>query len=175
MKKLLQAAFAAGALCAVASVAAADPAVVYDAGGKFDKSFNEAAYNGMEKFKAETGIGYLEFEVQADAQRIKLRFQRPDLFDQFLVAIFLTAEPGPGFTPDGVATPAQVADSKLLVRVHGMQHDFDVAKLLLTFNERSAHQDDAVAIAEIKLQSGTNQQGNKQEHRSSHQVRHPLA
>ncbi|HNB27008.1 MAG TPA: BMP family ABC transporter substrate-binding protein [Alphaproteobacteria bacterium] len=69
MNKLLQAALAAGALCAVASVAAADPAVVYDAGGKFDKSFNEAAYNGMEKFKTETGVGYLEFEVQADAQR----------------------------------------------------------------------------------------------------------
>src|SRR5690349_15042492 len=69
MKKLMQAALAAGALCVVASVASADPAVVYDAGGKFDKSFNEAAYNGIEKFKKETGIGYLEFEVQADAQR----------------------------------------------------------------------------------------------------------
>ena len=31
------------------------PAVVYDAGGKFDKSFNEAAYNGIERFKKETG------------------------------------------------------------------------------------------------------------------------
>ena len=27
------------------------PAVVYDLGGKFDKSFNEAAYNGAERFK----------------------------------------------------------------------------------------------------------------------------
>jgi basic membrane protein A len=27
----------------------------YDVGGKFDKSFNEAAYNGAEKFKTETG------------------------------------------------------------------------------------------------------------------------
>jgi len=52
-----------------ASVAMADPAVVYDAGGKFDKSFNEAAYNGIEQFKAETGTNYMEFEVQADAQR----------------------------------------------------------------------------------------------------------
>lgn len=47
----------------------AEPAVVYDAGGKFDKSFNEAAFNGMEKYKAETGDAYLEFEVQTDAQR----------------------------------------------------------------------------------------------------------
>lgn len=69
MNKILQAALAAGALCVAASAAMADPAVVYDAGGKFDKSFNEAAYNGIEKFKKETGVGYLEFEVQADAQR----------------------------------------------------------------------------------------------------------
>ena len=69
MKTLMQAAFAAGAFCMAASVAMADPAVVYDAGGKFDKSFNEAAYNGIEKFKKESGSSYLEFEVQADAQR----------------------------------------------------------------------------------------------------------
>jgi basic membrane protein A len=43
--------------------------VVYDSGGKFDKGFNESAYNGMEKFKQETGTSYLEFEVQTDAQR----------------------------------------------------------------------------------------------------------
>ena len=35
--------------------AAADPAVVFDMGGKFDKSFNEAAYRGMEKWKKDTG------------------------------------------------------------------------------------------------------------------------
>jgi basic membrane protein A and related proteins len=38
-------------------------------GGKFDKSFNEAAYNGAERFKEETGIEYLEFEVTQEAQR----------------------------------------------------------------------------------------------------------
>jgi len=45
------------------------PAVVYDMGGKFDKSFNEAAYTGAERFKKETGIAYREFEVTAEAQR----------------------------------------------------------------------------------------------------------
>ena len=45
------------------------PAVVFDMGGKFDKSFNEAAYNGAERFKRETGITYREFEVTAEAQR----------------------------------------------------------------------------------------------------------
>ncbi len=49
--------------------AMAEPAIVYDLGGKFDKSFNEAAYNGMERWKKETGKNYLEFEVTNEAQR----------------------------------------------------------------------------------------------------------
>ena len=47
----------------------ADPALIYDLGGKFDKSFNEAAYNGAEKWKADTGGNYVELELQNDAQR----------------------------------------------------------------------------------------------------------
>ncbi len=47
----------------------ADPAVVYDMGGKFDKSFNEAAYRGMEQWKKETGKPYLEFEIANESQR----------------------------------------------------------------------------------------------------------
>jgi basic membrane protein A and related proteins len=45
------------------------PAIIFDMGGKFDKSFNEAAYRGAERFKEETGIDYLEFEVTNEAQR----------------------------------------------------------------------------------------------------------
>ena len=45
------------------------PSVVFDMGGKFDKSFNEAAYQGAERFKKDTGIAYREFEVTAEAQR----------------------------------------------------------------------------------------------------------
>jgi len=45
------------------------PAVVFDMGGKFDKSFNEAAYAGAERFKKETNIAYREFEVKAEAER----------------------------------------------------------------------------------------------------------
>ncbi|MFM8681452.1 MAG: BMP family protein [Alphaproteobacteria bacterium] len=45
------------------------PAIVFDMGGKFDKSFNEAAYNGAERFRKETGIAYREFEVTSEAQR----------------------------------------------------------------------------------------------------------
>ena len=48
---------------------AAEPAVVFDMGGKFDKSFNEAAYRGMEKWKKETGKPYLDFEISNESQR----------------------------------------------------------------------------------------------------------
>ena len=43
-------------------------AVIYDLGGKFDRSFNEAAYNGAEMFRAETGISYRDFEPTNEAQ-----------------------------------------------------------------------------------------------------------
>jgi basic membrane protein A len=45
------------------------PAVVFDMGGKFDKSFNEAAYTGAERFKKDTGIAYRDFEVTHETQR----------------------------------------------------------------------------------------------------------
>jgi basic membrane protein A len=69
MNFLKCAATAAAVLSFSAGAALADPAVVYDSGGKFDKSFNEAAYHGMERYKKETGGSYMEFEVQTDAQR----------------------------------------------------------------------------------------------------------
>jgi basic membrane protein A and related proteins len=58
---------AAAALAATAAFA--QPAVIFDMGGKFDKSFNEAAYNGAERFKKESGKQYLEFEVTNPTQR----------------------------------------------------------------------------------------------------------
>jgi len=54
---------------AATTQAHAQPAVVYDMGGKFDKSFNEAAYNGIERWKKETGKNYLEFEIANETQR----------------------------------------------------------------------------------------------------------
>jgi basic membrane protein A len=56
-------------LTVLASLVQAQPAVVYDMGGKFDKSFNEAAYNGAERWKQQTGKAYLDFEITAEAQR----------------------------------------------------------------------------------------------------------
>jgi hypothetical protein len=53
----------------------------YDLGGKFDKSFNEAAFNGAERFKAETGVEYREFEFRTNpsASRPLRNFRAPRL------------------------------------------------------------------------------------------------
>ncbi|MVT00749.1 BMP family ABC transporter substrate-binding protein [Devosia marina] len=57
------------ALSAVmAGAAFADGALVYDGGGKFDKSFNEAAYTGAERFREEGGA-YQDLEISGDAMR----------------------------------------------------------------------------------------------------------
>lgn len=71
MKRILGAALTAAAVALAGSAAAADfmPAVVFDMGGKFDKSFNEAAYNGAQKFTKDTGIAYREFEISNVSQR----------------------------------------------------------------------------------------------------------
>lgn len=57
------------AVCMTATAALAEPAIIYDLGGKFDKSFNESAYNGAEAWKAESGSDYREIELQSQAQR----------------------------------------------------------------------------------------------------------
>ncbi len=70
LRRTLLSAVAALALSATAALAADDkPAIVFDIGGKFDKSFNESMFNGSEKFKAESGIAYGEFEIANEAQR----------------------------------------------------------------------------------------------------------
>ena len=69
MKRIVLGLLAATALCLPAIAADVKPALLYDLGGKFDKSFNEAAFNGAEKFKTETGVEYREFEVTDEAQR----------------------------------------------------------------------------------------------------------
>jgi basic membrane protein A len=54
---------------ALAQAPTTKPAIVYDLGGKFDKSFNEGVFAGAEKFKRESGVEYRDFEPQNDAQR----------------------------------------------------------------------------------------------------------
>jgi basic membrane protein A len=66
MKTLLG---ATATLGLTAAVAAADPAIIFDLGGKFDKSFNEAAFNGATRWAQETGGTFKELEMQSEAQR----------------------------------------------------------------------------------------------------------
>ena len=71
MKRLFLTAAAAVLTLNSAAAAEVKPGVVYDLGGKFDKSFNEGVFNGAQKFKADTGIDFREFEVQTDSQRVQ--------------------------------------------------------------------------------------------------------
>ena len=86
-------AVSAAALFAGSALAADDkPAVLFDIGGKFDKSFNEGIYNGAEKFKTESGIAYGEFEIAQEAQREQaLRKFADDGYSPIIAAGFAQA------------------------------------------------------------------------------------
>jgi basic membrane protein A len=65
----------AAALCVAGSAAGSAAAagapklgIVYDAGGKFDKSFNQSASEGAARFKKETGINVFEAQASSDTQ-----------------------------------------------------------------------------------------------------------
>ncbi len=69
MTRFLLAAAAAFLISSASWAADFKPAVVFDKGGKFDKSFNEGVWNGVRKFVDETGVEVLEFQVTNEAQR----------------------------------------------------------------------------------------------------------
>ncbi|MFY9211015.1 MAG: BMP family ABC transporter substrate-binding protein [Aestuariivita sp.] len=66
MKKIMG---ATAAIALSAGAAAAEPALIFDLGGKFDKSFNEAAFNGAQRWANETGNSFRDIELQSEAQR----------------------------------------------------------------------------------------------------------
>ena len=51
------------------------PAIIYDFGGKFDRSFNQSASEGVARFTRETGIACREFEISNQAQRAQIMRQ----------------------------------------------------------------------------------------------------
>ena len=57
--------------CGSAQAADIKPGVIYDLGGKFDKSFNEGVWNGARQFTSDTGIAFRDFEIQTDSQRVQ--------------------------------------------------------------------------------------------------------
>ena len=76
-------------LASAASAAQTKPAIIYDLGGKFDKSYNEGVYNGAVKFKKDSGIEFRDLELQNDAQREQaLRRFAKDGFNPILTVSF---------------------------------------------------------------------------------------
>ncbi|MDX7953099.1 BMP family ABC transporter substrate-binding protein [Lichenihabitans sp. Uapishka_5] len=87
---------AGASLLSIGAAQAADvkPAVVYDIGGKFDKSFNEGVFHGAERFKSDTGIDFRDFEVTNDTQREQaLRKFARDGFNPIVAVGFGQQEP----------------------------------------------------------------------------------
>ncbi len=60
---------AAAIMAVSAGAALAEPGLIIDLGGKFDKSFNESAYTGAQRWVEETGGDYMETELASEAQR----------------------------------------------------------------------------------------------------------
>ncbi len=112
MKRLCLAAFAALMASSVATAGDIEPAVVYDVGGKFDKSFNEGVYDGAAKFRADTGIDFREFEVQTDSQRVQAlrNFARRGL-DPILAVGFLYASALDNVAPEFPDTRFAIIDA----------------------------------------------------------------
>ena len=78
--------------CGVAVADTVKPAVIYDLGGKFDKSFNEGVFNGATKFSKDTGVAFRDLEIQNDAQREQvLRKFAKDGFNPILMPGFAWA------------------------------------------------------------------------------------
>jgi basic membrane protein A and related proteins len=94
MKKLLLGVAIAALTASTAFAQDLKPGVVFDLGGKFDKSFNEGVFNGASKFKTETGIEFREFEMQNDAQREEaIRRFAEDGVSPIVVVGFMNATP----------------------------------------------------------------------------------
>jgi basic membrane protein A len=66
------------------------PAIVYDMGGKFDRSFNQSASDGVARFKKETGLDVHEFEITNAAQRDQAMAQFARRGSNIIVAIGFT-------------------------------------------------------------------------------------
>jgi basic membrane protein A len=68
--KIKQLSMMIAAFAVAASASAADPklGIVYDAGGKFDKSFNQSAFEGASRFTKDTGIKFIEVQASSDTQ-----------------------------------------------------------------------------------------------------------
>lgn len=86
----LAAGLAAGVLPSPAGAEDFSPAIIYDFGGKFDRSFNQSASEGAERFRKETGITFREFEITNAAQRKQIMTQLARRGATIIVAVGFT-------------------------------------------------------------------------------------
>ena len=89
-----------------------EPALIFDLGGKFDKSFNESAYIGAERWSNDTGGSYLELEIQSEAQREQALRRFADTVDRPIVVTgFSFADALDTVAPDYPDTPFVIVDA----------------------------------------------------------------
>ncbi|THD76308.1 BMP family ABC transporter substrate-binding protein [Thalassobius vesicularis] len=102
---------AAAAVALSAGAALAEPALIFDLGGKFDKSFNEAAFNGASRWADETGGTFREIELQSEAQREQAlrRFAEAGA-NPIITMGFAMADPLSAVAPDYPNTKFVVVD-----------------------------------------------------------------
>jgi len=102
---------AAATVALTAGVAAADPAIIFDLGGKFDKSFNEAAFAGATRWAEETGGTFREIELTSEAQREQaLRHFAEGGFNPVVMTGFMFASTLDTVAPDYPDTKFAVID-----------------------------------------------------------------
>jgi len=91
----------AAAFALTTGAALADPALIFDLGGKFDKSFNEAAFNGAQRWADETRGSFNEIELTSEAQREQaLRRFAEAGFNPVITMGFAMADPLTSVAPD---------------------------------------------------------------------------
>jgi basic membrane protein A len=103
---------ASAGLALLAGVASAEPAIIFDLGGKFDKSFNESANNGAMRWAEETGETFAEFELTAEPQREQAirRFAEQGMNPIIMVG-FMSATPLNEIAPDYPDTKFVIVDA----------------------------------------------------------------
>ncbi|ADO42009.1 BMP family lipoprotein [Ketogulonicigenium vulgare] len=110
LKSLFLGASAVAALSAGAALAEG-PAVIYDLGGKFDKSFNESSFNGATAWANETGNSFAEVELSSDAQRSQaIRNFAEAGYNPIVMAGFTNATPLSEIAPDYPDTKFVIID-----------------------------------------------------------------
>jgi len=139
---------AAAALALGSGAALADPALIFDLGGKFDKSFNESSYNGAERWAAETGGTYAQVELQSDAQRDQaIRRFADEGYNPIIMAGFSNATPLEAIAPEYPDTSFVIIDAEVdLPNVRSVMFDEHEGSYLVGIIAAMATETDVVGF-----------------------------